>query len=272
MQLLTKITIVSTINRFLWLLLTPIRWYIRYSIIHRAKKFLIKNFILPILPKGYFYIHTTTGKIIEFDYHETLGITTLINHCLFESVEINCLSNYIIQQSTFMDIGANIGLYSILLSDLAKNIIAIEPLPDNVERIKRNIHLNQIDNVKIYSLALSDTIINQQLFYSTKDSAFASIKFIANARQIKIQISTLDAIWHELNYPIISVLKLDVEGAEIQVLKGGIKCITHCKPVMLIEANTQQDYQQLLQLLTPLGYDHSQPKGFNPWNYLFIPR
>jgi FkbM family methyltransferase len=56
---------------------------------------------------------------------------------------------------------------------------------------------------------------------------------------VTVPISTLDAEWREVGKPNVSLIKIDVEGAELGVLRGGSECIGQCKPAILLEWTKQ---------------------------------
>ncbi|MEY4768145.1 MAG: hypothetical protein RL637_784, partial [Pseudomonadota bacterium] len=121
--MINHIQIFSTVNCILWKLLLPIRYYIQNNRIHRGKKFLIEFILLPLLPTGYFKILINQQYWLQLNYQETIGWTTLISQQLFEQSEINILAKYANTDSYFIDIGANIGLYSILFSSIVSQVI-----------------------------------------------------------------------------------------------------------------------------------------------------
>ena len=69
--------------------------------------------------------------------------------------------------------------------------------------------------------------------------------------------------------PAVSVVKIDVEGAELNVLNGATKLLESCRPHLMMEANTRDELRVIEDFLAPYGYSRSRPVGFMPWNYLF---
>ncbi len=65
-------------------------------------------------------------------------------------------------------------------------------------------------------------------------------------------------------------MKIDVEGAELSVLRGAEELIATCRPLLQVEANTAGALQELRAWVLPHGYRDAQPRGFMPWNYLFL--
>lgn len=268
-------------RKIIWTLLIPVRLYIKYFPFPRGKGVLIRGIILPALPNsGYFIADLPKGGKVKFSYCETLGISTIL-YGLFEKNEIEYLCRNIKNGDVVIDIGANIGLYSVVFgcaAGLNGKVISVEPIPDNIKRIKENIQLNNLSNVSINQVALGETE-GDCILHLASDSAYASVEEMVTAagilkthgtgKVLNVKLSTLDSIWKNAGLPKISVIKIDVEGSELSVLKGGIGLLDVCKPLLLVEANNREQLGKTEQLLSPLGYTHKKPDGFLPWNYIF---
>jgi FkbM family methyltransferase len=83
---------------------------------------------------------------------------------------------------------------------------------------------------------------------------------------LNITQDTLDNIWVEAGRPTVSVLKVDVEGAELEVLMGAQQMMESCHPTLLCEANSIEHLHRLSDYLRVRGYDVYQPHGFERWN------
>jgi len=126
---------------------------------------------------------------------------------------------------TVVDIGAHIGTFTLLASKRAGNkgrVIAVEAELKNFDQLKKNLEINEIKNVIPVNIALSD-FNGQKDFYITKGSGCHS--FSANAGQevinkIKTGVKSLDTLIKELNIEKIDLIKIDTEGAELEILKG----------------------------------------------------
>lgn len=138
-----------------------------------------------------------------------------------DNKEIDLLRSKIDSRSIFLDIGANIGSYSVLLSDKTKRIYAFEPSPTVNEFCKKNYLLNKINPKNVNKIALSD---------KRGKSGFTDFGGVSTINQltddnrsgIMVQTDSLDN-WVKENIKIKDfnlILKIDVEGAEDKVLKG----------------------------------------------------
>ena len=142
------------------------------------------------------------------------------------------LSDYIARHRVFsegdvaLDIGANIGWYSLLLNKLMpkkSSIIAFEPDPLNYELLTNNITLNRASNVTAVNCALSDKKEIKKLYqYASKNLGRHSLLDINEGDYVEVQAFVLDDYLKENNIPLdkIKFIKIDIEGYEYFALRG----------------------------------------------------
>ena len=171
-----------------------------------------------------------------------------------------------------IDIGANIGIYTLLLSHLYPKckVISIEASPTIFEKLKLNCQLNNLlpgSNLVLLNKAVSDKDGTWVEFYekhsmSTMSKEFLtsiSSKIITNKddelhKEI-VRTVTIDNLAETTNINEISFLKIDVEGAEVLVLKGAINILTEKKVRnMIIEYHSFENYDYAVKLLDEIGY------------------
>lgn len=135
--------------------------------------------------------------------------------------EILFIRNIIDKDTIFLDIGSNVGSYSIMLSDIARDVFAFEPHPFTSKRCKMNFLLNGISDKHVFDVALSDS---QGETYFSDNQINSTINKIASSSEgnIKVPLDTLDNfaennLGREADY----FVKIDTEGFEKNVLKGG---------------------------------------------------
>lgn len=126
---------------------------------------------------------------------------------------------------TFVDIGANVGFYSLCASRVVGSkgkIYAFEPAPSTYAALKNNIDLNGVTNIITASVALSDTQGQAKLFLDAKhNSGATSLRRSPNSGPaIDVVLTTYDQFAKENELPVPSLVKVDVEGAEVKVLRG----------------------------------------------------
>lgn len=171
-----------------------------------------------------------------------------------------------------IDIGANLGIYTLLLSHLYPKckVISIEASPTIFEKLKLNCQLNNLlpgSNLVLLNKAVSDKDGTWVEFYekhsmSTMSKEFLtsiSSKIITNKddelhKEI-VRTVTIDNLAETTNINEISFLKIDVEGAEVLVLKGAINILTEKKVRnMIIEYHSFENYDYAVKLLDEIGY------------------
>jgi FkbM family methyltransferase len=125
---------------------------------------------------------------------------------------------------------------------------AFEPQPTLAERVRNSAALNQLDGISVHEVLLSDKTGEGQLFV-TRQSVHASlIPRESRAHSIRLRMVALDEFIRQEGLPPPSLIKIDVEGAELQVFRGARKTLATHKPVVIFEAD---------QNMRRFGYNHA---------------
>ena len=143
---------------------------------------------------------------------------------------------------TFYDVGANVGFLAVLAARLvghAGHVHCFEPLAENVERIHHNARLNQFGHIEVHQVALAHIdstapfrVSERPTFGSLSSSPMAVDKQVA---VIQVSVRRLDGFFTERNLPAPDVIKVDIEGSEIDFLAGAESVIRRFRPLLLIE-------------------------------------
>lgn len=138
---------------------------------------------------------------------------------LMEQNEMGFLLHYLRPDDLFVDVGANIGSYTVLASGVVgARSIAFEPANPAREILLRNVRLNDfVDKVQVQSVGLSDQQ-GKAYFTLGRDATNSIIQYVDDSEVTEIEIGKLDETILESS---IQILKVDVEGHELSVLKGG---------------------------------------------------
>lgn len=159
--------------------------------------------------------------------------------------------------SLFIDIGANIGYYSILLSDNDKlKIISVEPDESNRKILEKNISINKIKNITVISEGISSKdgfvtfYIDQNTGRTSSIQEEAWHPTAASIIEAKIKIITLNELIEKYGCP--DLIKCDVEGHELEVLKGADQALTS-KATWFIET-TKENFSETLSVFYKYGY------------------
>lgn len=169
--------------------------------------------------------------------------------------------------SVFLDVGANVGLYSLVAAARGATVVAFEPNPRTRARLEANIRLNHFERrITVRPEALSDAIGTATLFDDVMEGqreANAGVASLSNknaaGRSIEVRTSTLDAIVKELRLPRVDWIKMDIQGAEYPALKGGSDTLAS-RPRLLLELepevakNMGWCVEDLRRLLRDHGY------------------
>ena len=163
----------------------------------------------------------------------------------------------------FYDVGANIGLYTWLCRKLSSNrkILVFEPDPKNFALLLMTKDHSTIKNINLYNIALSNQVETVSFQQDTLTSATGMIsdgqtpwieKYLGQeTNSIQVNTDYLDNKTFKLHKP--SLIKIDVEGHELEVLKGGEKKLSQYKPLLLIES-FPPNLDKVVNFLTKLGY------------------
>ena len=132
------------------------------------------------------------------------------------------------KHNIFWDVGANVGFYSIAAAKIMNTnskIFAFEPEPKTFNLLQKNIELNKTNNITALSIALGD-IDGDKLIYPSDTPNFGAHSFVQRTdyrvkkKGKNISINTADTLIEEMKIDVPDVMKIDVEGAEILVLRG----------------------------------------------------
>jgi len=257
-------------------LLYPVTWYIRNVSYPRGKGFLIYKIIVPLLPpQPECFTHSLPcGGRVRLQFREDLGVVAW-SWGGYEDAELHYIANIIRSGATAIDVGANVGIFTISLAYAVSEkgrVWSFEPLMENLERLQANINLNGLKNIDIFPVGLGN-FCGELDMYLSNDLAYATTRRLVN-KQIavetrKIEIRRLDDLWQRAERPQVDFIKIDVEGSEIKVLQGAKQLITTCRPQIIIEAHNRQQLKILSEFFKELDYSLHQPDGFDSWNYLF---
>lgn len=124
--------------------------------------------------------------------------------------------------ATVIDIGANIGCFSILAAQKAARVIACEPQPDNLSILRKNIELNRATNIEIIPNAVSSNTGKASLILPDNDAFVGrySLHPGRGKRTIEVTCVSLEDIIREAHLTDIDLIKLDCQGSEYEILYG----------------------------------------------------
>jgi FkbM family methyltransferase len=164
------------------------------------------------------------------------------------------------QGSVYWDVGAHIGFTSLIASRLvgpSGRVEAFEPFPPNQRRLARSIKLNGCTNMTVHPEALSSAGGHRSFFVHEASVMGSLIEGAANGT-IEVPCATLDDMAKRLPRP--DLVKIDVEGAELDVLLGGERLLAAERPNLIVEFTTTRllgEARELFPFYTVVRLDHN---------------
>ena len=170
------------------------------------------------------------------------------------------------------DIGANIGFYTCLLASRVEEggaVVAFEPALRTCGYLRENVSLNRFTNVTVVNKGLGDKAEQRSLYYSEARLAegTASLKY-ANGQSAseRVTLDTIDNLTREL--PVPDFIKIDVEGYQLEVLRGGEHCLKTHAPLLMAELKDVGETNRTLfgeieNYVADLGYQLYEIKKYS---------
>jgi FkbM family methyltransferase len=188
----------------------------------------------------------------------------------FEPNEFAFLDGVLKPGMTFVDIGANEGLFSLFAAGRvgpAGRVVAVEPSSRERRQLGRNLERNRIANVTVVPQALAGEPGTARLQIAARrhggHNTLGRFSYddVSAVDAEEVPVETLDGLAARLGLGRVDAIKIDVEGAELKVLQGGLGLLGRTRPVLLIEANEGALAGQgassaaIVALLEGLGYE-----------------
>ena len=119
-----------------------------------------------------------------------------------------------------IDVGGHIGLFSLYASQFCKNgqIFTFEPMVENFDLLSENIKLNNLDNIKIFNLAVSNSNSSVKLYLNQDDAGHSM--FSKSSKSVTVNSISLQQIFDNNHIEYCDFLKLDCEGSEYEIIKN----------------------------------------------------
>lgn len=258
--------------------------------IENAREILVEQDLMPLLVANTdTYIRAAYGFFLVYHPSQTSDRLWGIEHSgSWEHEAVELCNNFMANGGVFLDIGANIGFYSLAVAQKNKNahVYSFEPIPQNYNLLQRNIEINMMnDQISIQQMGIGEQSgnllfsINGQLSHVKLPSDLETLPIV------DVPVTTLDCFCQDRGIKNIRLIKCDVEGFELSVLRGGMRTLHEQKPVLLFEieerwtSRYKYHLQDVLQFLQDLGYQYKRLKEIYPHSngdylesmFLFVP-
>src|SRR5919107_423363 len=188
------------------------------------------------------------------------------------------------QGDIVVDIGAHMGRYTIIASKRVGTngkVVAIEAHPGNFEMLNRNIKLNQLANVIPLNYAVYSKETKIKLYLPEEESGYTIYNTIMSNRAgtedkfVDVNAQTVDYLLelNQIKEELINWIKIDVEGAEFEVLKGATNVLSKSKDIaLLIEIHGLDNYRPILNFLSlynfKIEFEKSNKNG--DWRHIVV--
>lgn len=242
---------------------TPLFISIFLSRIDRRFRFLVP------LEKEFIYTKYLDSKKVHINTTYPIEVAMLTG--IYDPDTSAIIKRFVRQDSVVIDVGANVGALTLLMAQVANNgkVLAIEPGKTTCSRLRHNVSLNpELQNVvEIHQVGVSDK--KGELFWKEDENNRGNAGLLEHEGEI-VSVDTLDHIVDSAGLVKIDFLKIDVEGMEYEVIKGGMASIIKYRPLIYYETlEPFRDfrgfdiYGEIFNMLHGLEYQHFAvlPKG-----------
>jgi FkbM family methyltransferase len=167
-------------------------------------------------------------------YHSPESIGTLVN----DQIATFLVTRLCLPGKGFVDVGAHIGsiISEVAYRDASIKLYAIEPVPEKLNRLQR-----RFPNIQCHACAVGESNGEIAFFINIKRPGYSSLRRSARDAEIveiTVPLRTLDSL---ISTSDIDVIKIDVEGAELGVLRGGNEVIARSRPLVMFESGAPVD-------------------------------
>lgn len=201
------------------------------------------------------------GTILDVEYGifscpDSASLLTVTPYYEYKIVQF--LLNNVNIDDIFIDVGAHIGKYTVLIARRVSHglVISLEPHPLNFKYLLNNIKLNSLNNVIALNYALSKESGKARLFVgiSSETHSLRNNFNYCSGRYIEVNTITMDELIKKLNINKVDWIKIDVEGAEIDVLMGARHVLSTLRPKLIVEVH-RYNYNDFYLIMKKYDYN-----------------
>jgi FkbM family methyltransferase len=205
--------------------------------------------------------YTYTGNLNNYiDWH-------VFYYGAYEQPELDMLGTLLHTDAVVFDVGANVGNHTLFFAQHAKHVYAFEPFPALATRLKNQLAHNAITHVTLMPYGLGAQNEERTFFapqaHNQGMGSFTGQYASAHTEKSSLPLRNGDSVVRELNLPHLDLVKIDVEGMELEVLKGLQETIAKLRPILFVEFSAAQvsDTQDVRSIL-PDGYAWYTVRGY----------
>jgi FkbM family methyltransferase len=172
----------------------------------------------------------------------------------YEEENQRLLQEHLRHGDVVYDVGANVGFFTLLGSRLVGTggrVVAFEPFPVALEYLNRHLELNGIDNVTVIEAAVSEAARRA----SFREDPVITMGRLVEGGDLEVDVVSLDEIYIEGELPPPDLIKIDVEGEELKVLRGASLLLRDREPMILLATHGSVTHRACCELLHDHGYE-----------------
>ena len=223
---------------------------------------------------------TAFGHTMLVPRDDTIG-RSILKHGIYDRKGIAIMNALLqqMQEPVVLDIGANIGNHALAMGTVAHTVHCFEPQLGIFQVLRENIDSNGIGNIAAHNLGLATTAVEQEIYIPARDNlGAATLRNELKAEDALVETIRLeagDAFIDGLGLQQLDLVKIDVEGFEIQVLEGLRETVDRFRPVIFMEwdqAITKREagesaiFQQLVEPYLPYQVGSNYDRELWPAN------
>jgi FkbM family methyltransferase len=206
--------------------------------------FNVHGHVVTVLPGD----HGISRELSVYQMHEPLA-TQLVKQLLKPGMNV-------------VDIGGNLGYYALLEAQMvgdAGRVIAIEPVAANFAQLSKNVEANGYRNILLHNVAIGASNGTAPMYLSKKSNWHSLHPVPWETQEIKVRVSTLDALLAQHNLLSVDLIRMDLEGYEVEVIQGMTETVKNYSPRLLVELHPHvvgaEAILSYLRHLKALGYE-----------------
>lgn len=224
-----------------------------------------------LIPPNYLYPQNSARTATRNTVNYKLDISNVGDHYLYFGIK-NTVFDHVLpvikSAEVIADIGANIGTTALFFANQnpQAHIYAFEPHPNSFKKASENIALNRFKNIHLINIGLGEQPATLKLYevnkYNSGMNRILSQNMDNNLSYVEIVINTFDNFCKKNEIKTLNFVKIDVEGFEYWVIKGGVNTLQKYKPVLFVELNdnslkegSQKSAKEFIELLNSIGYN-----------------
>jgi FkbM family methyltransferase len=206
-----------------------------------------------------FSVHGHAVTVLPGDHGISRELSVYQTH---EPLATQLVKQFLKPGMNVVDIGGNLGYYALLEAQMvgdAGRVIAIEPVAANFAQLSKNVEANGYRNIYLHNVAIGTSNGTVPMYLSKKSNWHSLHPVPWETREITVRVSTLDALLAQHELHSVDLIRMDLEGYEVEVIRGMAETIKNYSPRLLVELHPHvvgpEAIVGYLRDLKALGYE-----------------